>query len=309
VHTFFRPTHRRQVFLFATMLFAVACHVRAATPSISGQPQASVVVGERYDFQPALSHSDGFYRQFHIQNKPTWLAFDKRTGKLSGTPAQGHVGTYSRIVISVSVKKARYTMPAFAITVKRTNAKPTPAASTPVANAAPVILGVPAISGTVGQLYSFKPTVNDKNGDTLTFSIQNKPTWASFDTATGALSGTPATAGQHANVVIRVSDGKSTAALQPFTLNVAPAQLATITVSWEAPTHNIDGSVLNNLAGFHVVYGTSPTALNQKLELPSPDMTRVEIEGLATGTYHFAVIAYTTDGLTSDLSEIAWKNM
>src|SRR6478752_8125687 len=72
----------------------------------------------------------------------------------------------------------------------------------------PTISGSPVTSGQAGTGYSFTPQANDADGDKLTFSITNKPSWANFDAATGALSGTP-TAGTFGNVTISVSDGQA----------------------------------------------------------------------------------------------------
>src|SRR5690606_31659378 len=58
-------------------------------------------------------------------------------------------------------------------------------------NDEPEISGTPEISVHQDSPYSFVPTVVDVDGDALTFSIQNKPDWADFDTTTGELSGTP----------------------------------------------------------------------------------------------------------------------
>src|SRR6476620_527789 len=75
--------------------------------------------------------------------------------------------------------------------------------------AAPRITGTPATSMTVGQSYSFTPKATDADGNKLTFSIANRPAWASFSSATGQLWGTPFA--EHAKVwsgiVISVSDG------------------------------------------------------------------------------------------------------
>ncbi len=49
------------------------------------------------------------------------------------------------------------------------------AATTGAANSAPQISGTPSPIVNVGQSYSFTPTASDPNGDTLTFSIQNRP--------------------------------------------------------------------------------------------------------------------------------------
>jgi hypothetical protein len=75
----------------------------------------------------------------------------------------------------------------------------------------------------VSKPYAFTPTTTDTPGKTLVFSITNKPSWASFNTATGELSGTPAAALKGtttASVAITVSDGSSKATLGPFNLLV-----------------------------------------------------------------------------------------
>lgn len=76
-------------------------------------------------------------------------------------------------------------------------------------NQAPTISGTPATTVAAGQAYSFTPTASDPDDDPLTFSITNQPPWANFDPATGALTGTPASAdvGDYADVDICDSDG------------------------------------------------------------------------------------------------------
>ena len=53
----------------------------------------------------------------------------------------------------------------------------------------------------------------DPDGDRITFSVENKPDWAQFDTATGALTGTPteANVGKSDIITIEVSDSRSRA--------------------------------------------------------------------------------------------------
>jgi hypothetical protein len=90
------------------------------------------------------------------------------------------------------------------------------------ANQPPIIQGTPPSSVTVNERYSFIPTATDANGDTLTFSITNPPSWSNFDTATGELSGVPGSSevGDYNNIVISVSDGTDSAAIQAFTISV-----------------------------------------------------------------------------------------
>jgi hypothetical protein len=88
-------------------------------------------------------------------------------------------------------------------------------------NTALNISGTPATSVFVGALYSFTPTATGSN---LTFSIVNKPTWATFNTVTGQLSGTPTTAnlGTTSGIVISVTDGVTTVSLPTFSITVSP---------------------------------------------------------------------------------------
>ncbi|GAB1123331.1 MAG: hypothetical protein WAqPseu_19190 [Shewanella algae] len=89
-------------------------------------------------------------------------------------------------------------------------------------NKAPSISGTPAGSVDQDSYYSFIPTATDPDQDPLTFSISNKPAWASFNTASGELSGTPLQehVGVSDNIIIRVSDGALSTDLAPFSVEV-----------------------------------------------------------------------------------------
>lgn len=84
------------------------------------------------------------------------------------------------------------------------------------------ITGAPANSVAVGATYSFVPTAYDEDGDTVVFSIVNKPAWATFNSGTGELSGTPteASVGTTTGIVISFSDGPTTVSLPAFSINV-----------------------------------------------------------------------------------------
>jgi FG-GAP repeat. len=90
-------------------------------------------------------------------------------------------------------------------------------------NDAPVISGTPAVSVNQDSAYSFTPIASDVDPNTtLTFSIANQPDWASFNTATGALTGTPGNddVGDYNGIVITVSDGLLNASLPAFAITV-----------------------------------------------------------------------------------------
>ena len=182
------------------------------TPVISGTPSASVIAGHTYSFQPTATDPTSKALTFSILNAPSWTTFNATTGMLAGTPTTVQEGTYSNIVINASNGTWNVSLPAFTITV-----------TAPAASDTPVIGGTPATSAVAEQMYRFQPTASDPAGKTLTFSIVNRPTWATFNTTTGLLSGTPTSAqtGSYPSIGIRVSNGISSAALPAFSLVVS----------------------------------------------------------------------------------------
>jgi hypothetical protein len=92
-----------------------------------------------------------------------------------------------------------------------------------VPNVAPNITGNAKITTNIYSMYQFLPTANDANGDMLTYSIQNKPSWAEFNTSTGLLQGIPSAEGNSTNIIISVSDGTKLVSLAAFTIDVKPA--------------------------------------------------------------------------------------
>jgi hypothetical protein len=258
-------------------------------PTISGTPASAVTVGAAYSFQPSASDADGDKLTYSIQNKPAWATFSSTTGRLTGTPASANIGTTSGISISVSDGKVTATLGPFSIEVK---AAP---------NRAPVISGSPGTTATVGTAYSFRPTASDPDNDPLTFSIANLPSWATFSTSTGQLSGTPTAAnvGPSSTITIMVSDGKATTALPGFSIVVNGATTGSLTINWTPSTTNTDGSSLTDLAGYRISYGTSATALTQTIQLANPGLSSYVVDGLASGKWYFSIKSYTSSGAES----------
>jgi fibronectin type III domain protein len=107
--------------------------------------------------------------------------------------------------------------------------------------------------------------------------------------------------------VISVSDGKVSASLSAFAITVEQPATRSVTLSWQAPTQNEDGTPLTDLTGFEVFYGQAPGQYTQTLPLPSAAMTSVTIEDLAPATWYFAVKAVNSAGTHSSFSNEAWK--
>jgi hypothetical protein len=82
-----------------------------------------------------------------------------------------------------------------------------------------------------------------------------------------------------------------------------------VTLSWVAPTQNVDGSALTNLAGYRIHYGPRPDQLGQVLDVPNPATVTMRIEGLDAGTWYFALSAYNNVGLESDRTQTVVKTL
>lgn len=187
-------------------------------------------------------------------------------------------------------------------------APPPPA---PPPNSAPSISGTPTTSAKVNVAYSFQPATSDSDGDKLTFTIANKPAWATFDTSNGRLGGTPSSSstGVFADIRISVTDGKTTSSLPTFAITVAGDALGSATLKWQPPTSNTDGSPLTNLAGYVIRYGTSPAILSTEVKIANPGLTTYMVSELTPATWYFQVSAYNTSGVESAPSAIASKTI
>jgi hypothetical protein len=287
---------------FSSALISLSVPSRAAsrTLTIGGTPASSVTVSSNYSFQPTAKDTVKSRIKFYIRNKPAWAIFDGGTGRLWGRPNLRDVGRYSNITISLIDRYGYVDTPAFSITVTNTPAPPIHA------NTPPTISGHAPTAVNAGIAYSFTPTVAHANNSTLSFSIKNMPHWARFNTASGTLSGTSAAAdvGTYANIQISVSDGKASVALPAFTVAVNQMSAGNVALDWIPPTENTDGSVLTNLAGYNVHYGTSPEKLTQVIKLANPGLTSYVVDNLTTGTWYFAVRSYAANGTESSNSAI-----
>jgi len=269
-----------------------------SAPTISGTPSPDVMVGSTYVFTPTASDPDSRSLSFRIVNKPTWATFNSNNGRLSGTPGASAEGEYIGIVISVSDNRSTTSLPAFSIVVT-------------AGNHAPSISGAPATSAREGQVYDFVPSASDPDGNTLSFTIANRPAWATFDPQTGRLTGNPGpgTVGVYSNITIRVSDGTTVTSLPAFAINVEQASLGSVTLTWTPPTSREDGTPLTDLAGYRVRYGTAPGNYPNQLQIANPGITTCVIENLPGGTYYFVATAYDATGHESQFSTVVSKTI
>ncbi len=138
--------------------------------------------------------------------------------------------------------------------------------ATTLALAPPAIGGTPATAVTTGDGYSFTPTATDA----ASFGILNEPAWADFDTANGALSGTPESAGSYSGIIITAFNSAGSASLPEFSITVliappmisgTPASSATVGDSYSftpSSSNATSFSILNKpaWADFNTTDGT-----------------------------------------------------
>jgi mannan endo-1,4-beta-mannosidase len=121
-------------------------------------------------------------------------------------------------------------------------------ATTETAVAAGITLTAnPARSIAVGNVYAMQVTTQVASGATVGYSIQNKPSWATFSTTTGSLQGAPTSAnlGTFPNVVVSASDEQGSVSLPPFS----------ITVTQSGTTSGVQRPAYNTGNGFFVASG------------------------------------------------------
>lgn len=177
-------------------------------------------------------------------------------------------------------------------------------------NSAPLISGVPSGTATGDVQYSFRPSAQDPDGDTMKFSIVNKPAWAEFRSSTGRLFGTPSAndVGRHDNIIISVSDGQESTALPAFAIDVEAVSAGSATLTWSIPTERTDNTPLgNNLAGFNVYYGQESGDYSNKVILDNSGLTTYMVDNLSNGQWFFIVTAFDSDGLESNPSNEGQK--
>jgi hypothetical protein len=89
-------------------------------------------------------------------------------------------------------------------------------------------------------------------------------------------------------------------------LGPALAPAAQVTLRWQAPTYNQDGSLLGNLSGFKVYHGPASRAYVRVTDVGN--VTTAVLSGIAdTGATYFAISAYNSAGTESSFSgEAVW---
>jgi hypothetical protein len=201
---------------------------------------------------------------------------------------------------------AQTTTPSTPVSTAPSPSPAEPAPAPGVSNSAPTIAGTAQASVTAGQDYTFAPSAADSDKDTVTFTIANKPSWAAFNAATGALTGKPAAkdVGTYSGIEIAATDGKAVTALPAFAVTVGAAIATTgVEVSWAPPTQNNDGSTLTDLSGYKIHYGSASGNYTDSVSVENAGITRYSLDTLPKGQIFIAMTAVNRAGAESDFSK------
>jgi len=169
-------------------------------------------------------------------------------------------------------------------------------------NRAPSISGVAINEIQINQAYSFIPHAIDKDGDTIFFEIENKPSWGDFNSETGELSGTPITGNTFSDIIISVKDGEFTTSLNAFDITVLNPALSKVTLNWQAPTEDVDGNALDGISAYKIFYGSIQGSPDKHSTVKNGNVETFTINNLEPGDLYFTMSAIGSNGMESNLS-------
>ena len=83
----------------------------------------------------------------------------------------------------------------------------------------------------------------------------------------------------------------------------SPTGSGSVTLTWQPPTQNADGTPLTDLSGYTIYVGISSNDYTfREIRLNNPGLTAYVVEDLAPGTYYFAATSLNSAGTESSLS-------
>ena len=272
----------------ATDTFTLTVTNTNDAPTVTSSETMSVDEDVAYSYTFVASDVDvGDTLTLAAPTKPSWLSFNTATGVLSGTPSNDDVGTHAVVLTATDASGAADTQ-SFNITVSNVNDVPT-------------ITSTQLTSVTEGQAYSYTFAASDVDvGDSVTLAAPTKPSWLSFDPATGVLSGTASNdeVGDH-SVVLTATDTTGAVHTQSFTITVANVNTAPEVTSKAITNATEDTAYSYTFAASDVDSGDTPTlAASTKPSWLSFDASTGVLSGTPDNAEvgDHAVVLTATDG-------------
>ena len=79
--------------------------------------------------------------------------------------------------------------------------------------------------------------------------------------------------------------------------------IGSVTLTWQPPTQNADGSPLTDLSGYNIYVGTNTNTYDyMEIRLDNPGLTAYVVENLEPGTYYIAATSFNSSGIESSYS-------
>ena len=81
-----------------------------------------------------------------------------------------------------------------------------------------------------------------------------------------------------------------------------------VTLNWQAPAQNVDGTPLTDLAGYRIYYGQQSRNYSESVPINGTSRTDYSLN-LSSGDYYFAMTAIDADGNESGYSNEVLKTV
>ena len=154
---------------------------------------------------------------------PDWASIDADTGQITGTPPDDTVDGSFDVTITADDGNGGTTSDTFTLNVEATNDGPV------------VSSDITDSTATEDSAFSLDVSGNfsDVDGDSLSFSADGLPDWASIDAETGEITGTPPndTTDGSFEVTVTADDGNGGTVTDTFTLNVEASNDGPVVIS------------------------------------------------------------------------------
>ncbi len=169
-----------------------------------------------------------------------------------------------------------------------------------------VSMAVSPASGSVAKGSTTQLTATGTYSDGSTQNLTATATWSSSNTAVATVSNAAGSNG----LATGVAAGTTTIKAISGSISASAGLTVTdrsVTLSWDAPTTNTNGSSLTNLSGYKLYYGTASGSYSQTVTVNTG--TTTTLTNLSPGTYYFTVTAVNSNGTESVFSNEVSKTI
>ncbi|MCK4658684.1 MAG: tandem-95 repeat protein [Phycisphaerae bacterium] len=243
-----------------------------SAPRIVSTPPFRAQVDRLYDYQVQAVDDDGHHLTFSFLTAPLGMNIDPVTGLISWTPSANQVGSHE-VGIKVVDPLGAWASQSYTLTVSLVGD-----------NHAPEITSTPPSTAPAGQQYTYRVTAFDEDNETLSFSFDAAPAYATIvplDETTAMVTWVPVLGQIGAQYfTIRVEDQACAWATQRFAVTVSPlGQNHAPTITSTPPL-----SVLINETYIYDVEATDPDGdpLTYTLTEAPQEMVIVSTNGMIT---------------------------